>query len=157
MSIFCPNCGRELPDNASFCDGCGTRIPKIKKPANSPEPAEDRTDGTERFLVFETMQEAAEAAIELNSDGEWSYWDEPESFNYNAKKLIKFSVKEDKYADEINEDPVFIVSSEGAVGHMYIDSEDQDDFFEWVFYTHADQPEDLPSQDEMLEIGRSLL
>ena len=24
--MFCPNCGKSLPDGAKFCSGCGTRL-----------------------------------------------------------------------------------------------------------------------------------
>ncbi len=32
--MFCPNCGKNLPDNAMFCDGCGTRL--AAAPAQAP-------------------------------------------------------------------------------------------------------------------------
>lgn len=31
--MFCPNCGKNLPDNAMFCDGCGTRMAAAPAPA----------------------------------------------------------------------------------------------------------------------------
>ena len=31
MAVYCPNCGKKLPDYAEFCDNCGTRIPKVKE------------------------------------------------------------------------------------------------------------------------------
>lgn len=40
--MFCPNCGKNLPDNAMFCDGCGTRIaaapvqPPVQPPVQAP-------------------------------------------------------------------------------------------------------------------------
>ena len=27
MALYCPQCGRKLPDHSQFCDGCGTKIP----------------------------------------------------------------------------------------------------------------------------------
>ena len=26
MAVYCPNCGKRLPDDAVFCDDCGTKI-----------------------------------------------------------------------------------------------------------------------------------
>lgn len=36
--MFCPNCGKQLPDDAKFCGGCGTRMeaPKPAPDANKP-------------------------------------------------------------------------------------------------------------------------
>ncbi len=42
MALYCPNCGKELPDYAEFCDNCGTRIPDIGKRTSSPKPAEEQ-------------------------------------------------------------------------------------------------------------------
>ena len=41
MALYCPNCGKELPDYAEFCDNCGTRIPDIGKRTSSWKPAEE--------------------------------------------------------------------------------------------------------------------
>lgn len=30
--MFCPNCGKNLPDNSAFCDGCGTRLAAAPAP-----------------------------------------------------------------------------------------------------------------------------
>ncbi len=27
MAVYCPDCGKKLPDQAEFCDNCGTKIP----------------------------------------------------------------------------------------------------------------------------------
>ncbi|MBE6807335.1 MAG: zinc ribbon domain-containing protein [Ruminococcaceae bacterium] len=35
--MFCPNCGKNLPDNSAFCDGCGTRL--AAAPAQPAAPA----------------------------------------------------------------------------------------------------------------------
>ena len=40
MSIFCPNCGKELSDNARFCNACGQSITvAAQEPAPFQEPA----------------------------------------------------------------------------------------------------------------------
>lgn len=31
--MFCPNCGKECPDSAVFCGGCGTSLQNVKPPA----------------------------------------------------------------------------------------------------------------------------
>lgn len=36
--MFCPKCGKNLPDNAAFCDGCGARI-AAAAPAQAPAQA----------------------------------------------------------------------------------------------------------------------
>lgn len=39
--MFCPKCGKEIPENAKFCSGCGNPIQMTAKPAkqeNSPKP-----------------------------------------------------------------------------------------------------------------------
>ncbi len=34
--MFCRNCGKNLSDNAKFCDGCGTRVDTAPAPASQP-------------------------------------------------------------------------------------------------------------------------
>ena len=34
--MICPNCGKELADNALFCTGCGTRMEAKAAPAPAP-------------------------------------------------------------------------------------------------------------------------
>ena len=45
--MYCPNCGREISEGASFCGFCGaaTRVPGIPKPSN-PAVAHSVTDTT---------------------------------------------------------------------------------------------------------------
>lgn len=40
MSRFCHNCGTELPDDAVFCSGCGTRVKLAETPKAEPVQAE---------------------------------------------------------------------------------------------------------------------
>ena len=35
MAVYCPNCGKKLPDYAEFCDNCGTKIPSHNTPQYS--------------------------------------------------------------------------------------------------------------------------
>ena len=30
--MFCPECGKDLPETAKFCEGCGTSIAKVTSP-----------------------------------------------------------------------------------------------------------------------------
>lgn len=34
--MFCPNCGNQIPDNASFCTNCGKPLNSNIAPANNP-------------------------------------------------------------------------------------------------------------------------
>ena len=36
--MFCPNCGKNLPDNSAFCDGCGTRLGAAPAPVQPAAP-----------------------------------------------------------------------------------------------------------------------
>ena len=41
--MFCPNCGKSLPDGAKFCSGCGTRLDSLyAEPAPAPKRAKKR-------------------------------------------------------------------------------------------------------------------
>ena len=33
--MFCPNCGKEVDENASFCPNCGTDLKNVYRPANN--------------------------------------------------------------------------------------------------------------------------
>jgi len=35
--MFCPNCGRQIPDNFAFCPQCGSKIPQIEKMGGNPD------------------------------------------------------------------------------------------------------------------------
>ena len=34
--MFCPSCGKEIPEGATFCPNCGATVRKASSPANSP-------------------------------------------------------------------------------------------------------------------------
>ena len=55
MAIYCPNCGKKLPDDAGFCDNCGTKIPE-RKAQNKPVPKEEtgkkKSSGLMTFLKW---------------------------------------------------------------------------------------------------------
>ena len=38
MSMYCPNCGQELPDGSAFCGNCGQRMEAAPAPAYTPNP-----------------------------------------------------------------------------------------------------------------------
>lgn len=55
MAVYCPECGRKLPDEAEFCDNCGTRIPNMKQPEKQTfhETAGKKKSGTgKKVLMF---------------------------------------------------------------------------------------------------------
>ena len=35
--MYCPKCGKELPDNAKFCSGCGSQIQSAETTNNQAE------------------------------------------------------------------------------------------------------------------------
>ena len=142
MSKYCPECGRQLPDEAKFCDACGTKV-RMLEPRESIPP---------RIQTFAAMKEAAEEAIARNVSGEWSYWDSEDLFNYDARKIRRFSEKEDRRLMDDNEGVVYLVSSKGAIGHAFPANDQFDAFVEWVFYTPDDGSKDLPGN--MRELGR---
>ena len=45
MSIFCPNCGQKLDENANFCISCGNKIPETVKNI-----VETRNESTENIV-----------------------------------------------------------------------------------------------------------
>ncbi len=167
MSKYCPECGRKLPDEAKFCDACGTRISEFElKQSTEVKHAEsviiekrpiEQSPEALRFMRFSKMAEAAEAAAERNAGEKWSYWDTPDNYSWSFKKLQKYSLKEDNRLEDLRENIVYFVSSGGAVGHLMMNIEDEEDTFEWIFYTENDNPGTLPSDQNMLEVGRSLL
>lgn len=52
--MFCPQCGRELPDNASFCSKCGAVIDSQKKEETSSQsnPNEQQDSQAQTAAVF---------------------------------------------------------------------------------------------------------
>ena len=37
--MFCPKCGKQLPDRAAFCNQCGTPIARVQQPPVQQAPA----------------------------------------------------------------------------------------------------------------------
>ena len=37
---YCQSCGKQLPDEAAFCDECGTRVGQFKMPDLRARPAQ---------------------------------------------------------------------------------------------------------------------
>lgn len=58
MAVYCPNCGKQLPDYAEFCDNCGTRIPSKKPqevrkdPAPAREPEKKKSSAPMKILKW---------------------------------------------------------------------------------------------------------
>ena len=63
--MFCPNCGKEIPDGAAFCGECGTSLAAPASPVESaPEaaPVEPAPEAAPEAPVAEAAPEAAPAA-----------------------------------------------------------------------------------------------
>ena len=63
--MFCPNCGKEIPDGAAFCGECGTSLAAPAAPVESaPEaaPVEPAPEAAPEAPVAEAAPEAAPAA-----------------------------------------------------------------------------------------------
>lgn len=55
MAVYCPNCGKQLPDYAEFCDNCGKKIPVNKaqeRPVLSKETEKKKSSGLLAFLKW---------------------------------------------------------------------------------------------------------
>lgn len=48
----CTNCGKELPENAKFCTGCGTTMNKGAEPAPASAPAAEPAKGSNKALLI---------------------------------------------------------------------------------------------------------
>ena len=134
MSKYCPECGRQLPDEAKICDGCGTKV-RMLEPQESSLP---------EIQIFVTMKEAAEAAIMRNRSGIWSHWDSADRFDYDAGRIRQFGEKEDRRLFDDDEGVVYLVSRHGAIGHAFPANDQFDGFAEWMFYTPEDSSDVLP-------------
>ncbi|MBQ3706624.1 MAG: zinc ribbon domain-containing protein [Clostridia bacterium] len=130
---FCPACGAEIKDGYAFCEKCG-------EPVGRDGEVPKRADLTR----VPTMTIAANLAVERNPTGEWSYWDTPDVFTTGAKRLLRFSEKEDR---RLASDPegayVYLVSPGGAIGHIFTD-DGGERVLEWVYFTETDRPDTLP-------------
>lgn len=63
--MFCPNCGKEIPDGAAFCGECGTSLaaPAAEAAPEAPAaPVEPATEAAPEAPVAEAAPEAAPAA-----------------------------------------------------------------------------------------------
>ena len=54
--MFCTHCGKELPDDARFCTGCGNAVTPANTPQQSSAPAEAKTPAPCK-KVYEEQQE----------------------------------------------------------------------------------------------------
>ncbi|MBR2768193.1 MAG: zinc ribbon domain-containing protein [Solobacterium sp.] len=141
MAVYCTQCGKEQREDSAFCRFCGAKVRRLKREVKR---------GV-RFFTFAYMRDAASQAAALNRDGEWSYWDSPKIFDTNEAKLRKYCEREDRYLDGDVYGPVYYVSGHGAIGQRFAESDAGPAFFEWVFYTHADNERNLPKDIEELK------
>lgn len=61
--MFCTHCGKELPDDARFCTGCGNAVTPANTPQQSSAPAEAKTPAPCK-KVYEEQQETGGTAAE---------------------------------------------------------------------------------------------
>lgn len=68
--MICPNCGKELPDNAKFCENCGTAISQSanETPVEPPQPTAPVNDGVFSSSAANTSQSTA------TSNGQTQDW-----------------------------------------------------------------------------------
>ena len=53
--MFCPNCGKNVPDDSKFCDGCGFSFANAE-PASAPEPAAEPAPAAEPVYAQQYAQ-----------------------------------------------------------------------------------------------------
>ena len=146
MARFCENCGARVPDDSVFCENCGARLapPTSLNRLNEVPAVSGRSGTTARA---ETMTEAVPLAVSRNPSGAWSYWDSPDSPDWDARRLLRFAQKENKRLR--GTDMLYLVSRAGSVGHIYED-EEEGRVLEWVFYAPGEDAESLPASPEEL-------
>lgn len=49
--MFCPKCGKQLPENASFCSGCGAKLAQKAAPAVSASPTPAAASGAAALKI----------------------------------------------------------------------------------------------------------
>lgn len=53
--MFCPNCGKNVPDDSKFCDGCGFSFANAE-PTSAPEPAAEPAPAAEPVYAQQYAQ-----------------------------------------------------------------------------------------------------
>ena len=143
MARFCENCGARVPEDSVFCENCGARLAPPARMTHTPA-----VSGRSRTTVqIGTMTEAVGLAVSRNPSGAWSYWDSPDSPDWDARRLLRFAQKEDRRLR--GTDMLYPVSRAGSVGHIYED-EEEGRVLEWVFYAPGEDAESLPASPEEL-------
>lgn len=57
--MFCPNCGKSLPDNAKFCSGCGLKMEFSDPAAAAPAPAKQTKKKPVKWIILAVVLIAA--------------------------------------------------------------------------------------------------
>lgn len=139
--IHCPNCGSTVNKGDVFCCNCGTQV------------GIDPNVPMEIYKV-PSMTAATKIAAERNSNGKWSYWDEPEVFGEDKSSLMRFAEKEDKRLVGTGIFVEYIVSEKGSVGHILEDEDNGELFVEWIYFAEGEIPEQLPQNSDDPRIPR---
>ncbi len=81
---FCPNCGKSLPDYASFCSNCGTKINFTQASAAAPAAAPAHTDLIQKRWPMPVVLCAVLYFLMLNLTIylDFSYFDQSDYFQY---------------------------------------------------------------------------
>lgn len=72
--MYCPKCGKQLPDGAKFCSACGTRLPKSQP---QPEARPTRTSKAPLSLAVQPTKQQS-PAMQVKSTPQWQPATTPE-------------------------------------------------------------------------------
>ena len=121
ITVFCNNCGKELPDGSKFCNYCGASMPEAKpkhiRPEGKPRYVDSRyteNGDTEYDVVNERI---AQPAVDDLENGAVS--DETKVYNFSnfEESADKKAVDDEKSSDAARED----------VGDSFDNYSDEDD------------------------------
>lgn len=76
---YCPNCGAQLPDNASFCSNCGSQLgapmqyqqPQYQQPYQQPQ---YHQPAPQKKTYMDRVREAREAQKQKQGKIKWWMW-----------------------------------------------------------------------------------
>ena len=73
---FCPNCGAQLPDNATFCSTCGSRLgatmPQYQQPQYYQQPPQYQQP--QKMSYMDKVRAAREAQKQKTGQIKWWMW-----------------------------------------------------------------------------------